>query len=155
MSPILTAISCNRPYADTTNSWGRFKRSDWSDGVLLIVSGLLAIRNLRGTFRFADDTPWAGDFRRTLCEILRGPLGTHQMLSLRSLAFILASAIRRSRALSCAALHRSPDRISISGRKIAANMAAKMTTMSISCEQFYNFLGSVGTSRRSPTQKTP
>ena len=32
------------------------------------------------------------------------------MLSLRSLAFILASAIRRARALSSAALHRSPDR---------------------------------------------
>ncbi len=32
------------------------------------------------------------------------PLGTHQRLSLRSLAFILCSAIRRARALSCAAL---------------------------------------------------
>ncbi len=38
------------------------------------------------------------------------------MLSLRSLAFILASAIRRARALSCAALQCFPD---IIGRKIA------------------------------------
>ena len=38
------------------------------------------------------------------------------MLSLRSLAFILASAIRRARALSCAALHCFPDRISGKGK---------------------------------------
>jgi len=48
------------------------------------------------------------------------------MLSLRSLAFILASARRRARALSCAALHRSPD--SMSGRKTAENMATKTLT---------------------------
>src|SRR6185312_4064236 len=50
-------------------------------------------------------------------------LGTHQMLSLRSLAFILASAIRRARILSCAALQCFPD---IIGRKIATRMAAAM-----------------------------
>jgi len=60
------------------------------------------------------------------------------MLSLRSLAFILASAIRRARALSCAALHCSPDRIS--GRKMATKRAANMATnpaasMSVSYEQ--------------------
>ncbi len=46
------------------------------------------------------------------------------MLSLRSLAFILCSAIRRARALSCAALHCFPDRIN--GRKMATNMATNM-----------------------------
>ena len=41
------------------------------------------------------------------------------MLSLRSLAFILYSAIRRARALSCAALHSFPDpaKAMIIGRK--------------------------------------
>jgi hypothetical protein len=68
---------------------------------------------------------------------------THQMLSLRSLAFILASAIRRARALSCAALDRSPDRNS--GRKMATKMATKIATkvavasISVSCEQVYTF----------------
>ena len=46
------------------------------------------------------------------------------MLNLRSLAFIFASAMRRARALSCAALHRSPDRIS--GSKIATKRDTKM-----------------------------
>ena len=46
------------------------------------------------------------------------------MLSLRSLAFILASAIRRARALSCAALD-SVDK-AIRGRKMATRMAVKM-----------------------------
>src|SRR4051794_5615755 len=41
------------------------------------------------------------------------------MLSLRSFAFILASAIRRARALSCAALPRSPARMRRNGRKLA------------------------------------
>jgi hypothetical protein len=41
------------------------------------------------------------------------------MSSLRSLAFILCSAIRRARALSCAALHCFPDMIN--GRKMATN----------------------------------
>jgi hypothetical protein len=57
------------------------------------------------------------------------PLGTHQMLSLRSLAFILCSAIRRARTLSCATLHRFPDKIS--GRKrrrMAINNPKKMAT---------------------------
>ena len=92
------------------------------------------------------------DFRRTLWETLRRALGTHQRLSLRSLAFILASAIRRARALSSAALHRSPERIS--GRKIATkrpkNMATKRATkradsMSVSYESLH-FPGSDGTS---------
>ena len=59
-------------------------------------------------------------------------------MSVRSLAFILASAIRRARALSCAALHRSPERMS--GRNMTAK-ATKMLTkratafMPVSCEQ--------------------
>src|SRR5205085_3438087 len=48
------------------------------------------------------------------------------MLSLRSLAFILCSAIRRARALSCAALHCSPDRIN--GRKMATNTDTNIAT---------------------------
>jgi hypothetical protein len=48
------------------------------------------------------------------------------MLSLRSLAFILCSAIRRARALSCAALHCFPDRIN--GRKMATNIATNIAT---------------------------
>jgi hypothetical protein len=65
------------------------------------------------------------------------------MLSLRSLAFILASAIRRSRALSCAALHRFPDRISgRKMRKMATKIPTKMLTkmavasMSVPYEHF-------------------
>ena len=48
------------------------------------------------------------------------------MLSLRSLAFILASARRRARALSCAALHCFPD--IIIGRKMATNIGRKTAT---------------------------
>jgi hypothetical protein len=82
------------------------------------------------------------------------------MLSLRSLAFILASAIRRERALSCAALHRSPERIS--GRKMATNMATNMAinmainraaSMSVSYESLHLSLGSDATSRRCRVQK--
>ena len=61
------------------------------------------------------------------------------MLSLRSLAFILASAIRRARALSCAALHRFPDRISgRKMRKMATKMPTKMAvaSMSVPYERF-------------------
>jgi hypothetical protein len=54
------------------------------------------------------------------------PSGTHQMLSLRSLAFIRCSAIRRVRALSCAAIDCSPD--IINGRKMATNKEIKMAT---------------------------
>ena len=77
------------------------------------------------------------------------------MLSLRSLAFILASALRRARALSCAALHRFPDRIS--GRKLR-KMATKMPTkMAVACMSVptnsLHILGSDGTSRRCPVQK--
>jgi len=48
------------------------------------------------------------------------------MLSLRSLAFILCSAIRRARALSSAALHCFPD--IINAEKMATNNAKKMAT---------------------------
>ena len=60
------------------------------------------------------------------------------MLSLRSLAFILWSAIRRARALSCAALHCFPDRINgrkmrkkatNNGKKMATNMTALMCSL--------------------------
>ena len=79
------------------------------------------------------------------------------MLSLSSLAFILASAIRRARALSSAALHCSADKIS--GRKMATKMATKTpvkmairtaaVSMSVSYEQFTPD----GTSRRCPAQE--
>jgi hypothetical protein len=59
------------------------------------------------------------------------------MLSLRSLAFILCSAIRRARALSSAALHCFPD--IINAEKMATNMAAPMCSL----------LREVYTSRRS------
>jgi hypothetical protein len=48
------------------------------------------------------------------------------MLSLRSLAFILYSAIRRARALSCAALHSFPDRITTMALTIGTNMLASV-----------------------------
>ena len=48
-------------------------------------------------------------------------------MSLSSLAFILCSAIRRTRAASCAALHCFPD--ITSGRKMAVNSATKMATV--------------------------
>jgi IS1 family transposase len=54
------------------------------------------------------------------------PLETHQMLSLRSLAFILCSAIRRSCALSCAALQCSPDKTKTKAK--ATNNKRKMAT---------------------------
>ena len=76
------------------------------------------------------------------------------MLSLRSLAFILASAIRRARALSSAALH-SGDKEAISGRKIAKKMATKKTVafMSISYEQ--STLSSLGSALiRSPLSRS-
>src|SRR5262249_15198239 len=57
-----------------------------------------------------------GEQRKTK---LGEPLGTRQMLSFRSLAFIRCSVIRRSRAFSCAALHSFPDppKAMIIGRK--------------------------------------
>src|ERR1700735_3225996 len=70
--------------------------------------------------------------------------GTHQMLSLRSLAFILCSAIRRARALSCAALHCFPD---INGRKrrqIATNNATKMATAAPMCSLLRTVYASQG-----------
>lgn len=67
-------------------------------------------------------------------ETFRSPLGTHQMLSLRSLAFILCSAIRRARALSCAALHCFPDIINARKRgKMATNNARTMATAAPMC----------------------
>ena len=57
------------------------------------------------------------------------------MLSLRSLAFILCSAMRLARALSCAALHCFPDIINErtmatnNARKMATNMAAPMCSL--------------------------
>jgi hypothetical protein len=104
----------------------------------------------------ADYKDRALDFRQTLCETLWKPLRTHQMLSLRSLAFILASAIRRALSLSCAAVDRSPDRNS--GRKMATKMAAKIATkvevasMSVSCEEF-TALRETANSFRSPACK--
>ena len=58
----------------------------------------------------------------TVCETLRRSL-MHQMLSLRSLAFILASAMRRARALSCASFQCFPEMIE---RKIATKTATKI-----------------------------
>ena len=54
------------------------------------------------------------------------------MLSLRSLAFILYSAIRRACALSCAALHCFPDRTKalIIEKKIATTIEKKTATNS-------------------------
>jgi hypothetical protein len=55
------------------------------------------------------------------------------MLSLRSLAFILCSAIRRARALSCSSLHCFPDRIN--GRKMATEMDRNMATSLVASMQ--------------------
>jgi len=56
------------------------------------------------------------------------------MLSLRSLAFILCSAIRRARALSCAAFHCFPDVIDgRKRRKMATNNARKIATAAPMC----------------------
>lgn len=67
------------------------------------------------------------------------------MLSLRSLAFILCSAIRRERALSCAAVHCFPD--IINGRKMATNMAAPMCSL---LRTVYTFHGDHGSARKKP-----
>ena len=64
----------------------------------------------------------------TLCETFGKAF---QMLSLRSLAFILCSAIRRACALSCAALHSFPD--IISRRKMATNNPKKVATDAPTC----------------------
>jgi hypothetical protein len=69
------------------------------------------------------------------------------MLSLRSLAFILCSAIRRARALSSSAFHCFPDRIN--GRKMAINMDTNMDTntaasMCSLLQTAYPFLGDHG-----------
>ena len=65
------------------------------------------------------------------------------MLSLRSLAFNLCSAIRRARALSCSALHSFPDRTKtlIIEQKMATIIEQKIATnrdasMSVSNQQF-------------------
>ena len=67
------------------------------------------------------------------------------MLSLRSLAFILCSAIRRVRALSSASLHCLPD--IINAEKMAANNAKKMATNMAA--PMCSLLGIVYASRRS------
>ena len=67
------------------------------------------------------------------------------MLSLRSLAFILCSAIRRARALSCAALHCFPD--ILNGRKMAENMAAPMCSLP---RKVYTSQGDHGSGRKGP-----
>ena len=85
--------------------------------------------------------------------IRRGePLGRYQMLSLRSLAFILCSAIRRSRALSCASLHCFPDRAKakiIIGTNMLANMLAtisksRRSMCSLPLSVYNNPIGSTG-----------
>jgi hypothetical protein len=56
------------------------------------------------------------------------------MSSLKSLAFILCSAMRCARALSCAALHCFPDITSgRKRRKMATNNARKMATAAPMC----------------------
>jgi hypothetical protein len=78
------------------------------------------------------------------------------MLSLRSLAFILYSAIRRARALSSAALHRFPDRTKalIIGRSMLTNMIASMlATNSKSRRSMRSLLRSVYTSTKAITAR--
>jgi hypothetical protein len=77
------------------------------------------------------------------------------MLSLRSLAFILCSAIRRARPLSCAALHCFPDsRHGIIEQKMATNMATnRAASMSVSYEQFTSGQGDHGSGRKGPLVK--
>jgi len=77
------------------------------------------------------------------------------MLSLRSLAFILCSAIRRARALSCAALHCFPD-ITI-GRKRRKNNATKMPTAAPMCSLLTNSIHRIRLPKQSMlgTQRTP
>jgi len=67
------------------------------------------------------------------------------MLSLRSLAFIPCSAIRRARDLSCAALDCSPDRIN--GRKMAINIATNMAAPLCSLPCTVYFQGDLGSGK--------
>lgn len=67
------------------------------------------------------------------------------MLSLRSLAFILASAMRRARALSCASFQCFP---AIIGRKIATKMATKIDTQ-MAAHMLQSSSGSLHLSKRS------
>jgi hypothetical protein len=75
------------------------------------------------------------------------------MLSLRSLAFILCSAIRRARALSCAALHCVPDPINESqtatntATNMAENRAASMCSL---LQTVYISQGDHGSGRKGP-----
>jgi hypothetical protein len=85
-------------------------------------------------------------------------LVTPQMLSLRSLAFILCSAIRRARALSCAALDCPPHMINNmataapqKGRKRATNNATKMCM----CSFLRTVYTSQGRSRLGEIQSSP
>src|SRR5580704_11961722 len=79
------------------------------------------------------------------------------MLSLRSLAFILCSAIRRACALSCAALHSFPDIINgRKRRKMATNNARKMATAAPMCSllrRVYTSQGDHGSGRKGPFVK--
>jgi hypothetical protein len=80
------------------------------------------------------------------------------MLSLRSLAFILCSAIRRARALSCAALHCFPDINGRKRRKIATNNATKMATAAPMCSLLrtvYASQGDHGSGRKGPFPTQP
>jgi hypothetical protein len=70
------------------------------------------------------------------------------MLSLRSLAFILCSAIRRAPALSRAALHCFPDiNNGRKRRKMATNMAAPMCSL---LRTAYTSQGDHGSGRKRP-----
>jgi hypothetical protein len=78
------------------------------------------------------------------------------MLSLRSLAFILCSAIRRSRALSCSALHCFPDRTKAKniGRNMLTSVPATNTKSRRSMCSFlrtaYTSQGDHGSGRNGP-----
>ena len=63
-------------------------------------------------------------------------LGTPQMLSLRSLAFIRYSAIRRARALSCVALDCFPDRTTTKEMIIGTNKLASVPATHSKSQRF-------------------
>ena len=75
------------------------------------------------------------------------------MLSLRSLAFILASAIRRARALSCAALQSLPDTIETKiATKIAIKMDTRMATVMVQSPTNKSTLKATARGRKGPTE---
>jgi hypothetical protein len=83
------------------------------------------------------------------------------MLSLRSLAFILYSAIRRACALSGAAIHCFPD--TTMAKIIGTNMLANMTATNSKSRRFmcsllrtiYTSQGDHGSGRKGPAMKHP